>query len=166
MSNIHEMSVSEIMDPLVKTARGFIAEQMGLSKKALKALKLRQVEKLVLKDVSSFINLKGILEGNFVVSMDHQLIKAIVRNFVIGNMTEEEVDGYIEDTLAECSNIILGNSIKMFPDIEDYVFVDSPRTITSQYAAFRYSEKGIWTCSIDCGFGSLSISLITSDFVA
>lgn len=166
LSKIHDISVSDIMNPLVKTARGFIADQIGLSKKSLKALEMHQVEKLVLKDVSSFINLKGILEGKFVVSMDKQLIKAIVKNFVIGDMTEKEVEEYIEDILAECSNIILGNSIKMFPDIEDYVMIDSPMTITSQYAAFRYSETGIWTCAIDCGLGSLSVSFISSDIVA
>ncbi len=166
MPKLHEISVSDIMNPLVKTTRGFIADQTGLSKQSLKALGLHQVEKLVLKDVSSFINLKGILEGKFVVSMDKQLIKAIVKNFVVGNMTEDEVDEYIEDILAECSNIILGNSIKMFPDIEDYVIIDSPMTITSQYATFRYSETGIWTCVIDCGLGSLSVSFISSDIVA
>ena len=166
MSKLNEISVSDIMNPLVRTARGFIADQIGLSKKSLKALELHQVEKLVLKDVSSFINLKGILEGKFVVSMDKQLIKAIVKNFVIGNMTEDEVDDYIEDILAECTNIILGNSIKMFPDIEDYVIIDSPMTITSKYAAFRYSETGIWTCIIDCDLGSLSVSFISSDIVA
>lgn len=166
MPNACEISVSDIMNPLVKTAKGFIADQIGLSKKSFKALKLHRVEKLVLKDVSSFINLKGILEGKFVVSMDQQLIKELVKNFVIGSMTEEEVEEYIEDTLAECSNIILGNSIKMFPDIEEQVLVDSPKTMTCQYAAFRYSEKGIWTCAIDCGFGSLSVSFISSDVVA
>lgn len=166
MSKVHEISVSDIMNPLVKTAISFIADQIGLSIRSLKALKLHQVEKLVLKDVSSFINLKGILEGNFVVSMDQQLIKEIVKRFVIGDMTEEEIGEYIEDTLAECSNIILGNSIKMFPDIEEHVFVDTPRTITSKYAAFRYSEKGIWTCAIDCGCGSLSVSFISADVVA
>lgn len=166
MPMVLEISVSDIMNPLVKTARGFIADQIGLSKKSLKTLELHQVEKLVLKDVSSFINLKGILEGNFVVSMDQQLIKAIVKKFVIGDMTEEEIDDYVEDTLAECSNIILGNSIKMFPDIEERVFVDSPKTMTSKYAAFRYSGKGIWTCAIDCGLGSLSLSFISADVVA
>lgn len=121
---------------------------------------------MVLRDVSSFINLKGKVNGKFVVSMDHQLIKAIVKNFVIGNMTEDEVDECIEDTLAECSNIILGNSIKSFPDIEEYVKIDSPVTISSKYAAFRYSETGIWTCVIDCSLGSVTVSLITSDIVA
>jgi two-component system chemotaxis sensor kinase CheA len=98
--------------------------------------------------------------------MDKKLIKAIIKNFVIENMTEEEADEYIEDTLAECSNIILGNSIKMFPDIENYVTIDSPMTITNKYAVFRYSETGIWTCVIDCAFGSASISFVTSDIAA
>lgn len=166
MTTLQYISVSDIMNPLVMTARGFIADQIGLSKKSLRALKLHQVEELVLKDVSSFINLKGILEGKFVVSMDKQLIKAIVKNFVIGYITEEEVEEYIEDILAECSNIILGNSIKLFPSIENHVIIDSPMTMTSQYAAFRYSDTGIWTCIIDSGLGSLSVSFISSDIVA
>jgi len=166
LSKVLEISVSDIMNPLVMTTRGFIADQTGLSKKSLKALELHQVDRLVLRDVSSFINLKGIVNGKFVVSMDHQLIRAIVRNFVMGNMTEDEIDEFIEDTLAECSNIILGNSIKKFPDIEEYVKIDSPMTISSQYAAFRYAETGIWTCAIDCSLGSVSISFISSDIVA
>lgn len=166
MFKVLNISASDIMTPLVKTARGFIADQTGLSAKSLKALELRQVDKLVLRDVSSFINLKGMVNGKFVVSMDYQLIKAIVRNFVLDNMDEHEIEQCIEDTLAECTNIILGNSIRMFPNIEEYVKIDSPLTMTSQYAAFRYSDTGIWTCVIDCDFGSVSVSFISSDLAA
>ncbi|KUO67755.1 MAG: hypothetical protein APF77_10160 [Clostridia bacterium BRH_c25] len=166
MSKVLGISVSDIMNPLVMTTQGFIANQTGISKKSFKALKLHQVDKLMLRDVSSFINLKGIVNGKFVVSMDHQLIKAIVRNFVIGNMAENEINECIEDTLAECSNIIVGNSIKKFPGIEEYVKIDSPMTISSQYAALRYSETDIWTCAIDCSLGSVSVSFISSDIVA
>jgi two-component system chemotaxis sensor kinase CheA len=163
LSTLCELSVKDIMNPLVMTARGFIAEQTGISKKLLRALELHRVEKLVLRDVSSFIELNGVFKGKFVVSMDYQLIKELVKNFAIESMTEEEIEEYVEDTLAECSNIILGNSIKMFPNIEEYVTVESPLTISSQYAAFRYSEDGIWTCIIDCGLGSASVSFISSD---
>lgn len=166
LSRVQGITVLDIMNPLVSTAKVFIADKAGLSRKSMKEMGLHQAEKLVLKDVSSFINLKGVLKGKFVVSMDQQLVKAIVKNFVAGGMAEEEVDEYIEDTLAECSNIILGNSIKLFPGIEDYVFIDSPQTMTCKYAAFRYSEMGIWTCCIDCGCGSLSVSIITSDIAA
>ncbi len=161
-----EISAGDIISPVLGTAKGFIAEQTGLSKESLMALGPHQVDRLVLKDVSSFINIKGMVNGKFVVSMDSQLLRTIVRNFVIEEMNEDEISQCIEDTLAECTNIILGNSIRLFPEIEEQVKIDTPLTLKSQYAAFRYTDTGIWTCSVKCDLGSFSVSFISSDLAA
>ncbi|MFZ5351745.1 MAG: ATP-binding protein [Bacillota bacterium] len=164
--SVMSIAVSDIMNPIIETAKQFIMEQVGIKDCRFNNIFIEQVQKLYLKRVSSFINVKGIIRGKFIMSMDEMLLRRIIKQFVLEDLTEEEEVSYMEDTLAECSNIILGNSIKSFPNIEEYVIMESPVTMLSDNAALKYSESGIWTCTVECETGSMDISFVTDELVS
>lgn len=166
IAEMPEIRIADIMGPLIETAKGFIIEQTGAPEASFNLQCLSRTRKLYLKHVAAFINIKGIVKGKFVMSMDQKLIGNIVRNFVLGELTEEEKAECFEDTLAECANIIFGNSIKMFPNIEEMIAIEAPITMYSNYASLKYSEEGVWTCDIECDAGCVGLSFVSSEIVS
>ncbi len=163
---VSAIAVSDVMNPIIETTKQFINGEMGLVECDFGNIYIEQVRTLPLKRVAAFINVKGILSGKFIMSMDEGLIRCIIRRFVLEELTPEDEAVYMEDTLAECANIILGNSIKLFPNIEEYVTMESPVTMLCDKASIKYAESGIWTSNVECELGSLSISFVSDEFVS
>jgi two-component system chemotaxis sensor kinase CheA len=155
------MSMNEIMDPLAQTAKEFIAELLGLSCVAVKNTDMHMQNRLKLLRATSCINITGALTGKFIMSMDEKLLSSMVHHFVMEDLTDDEAASCMEDTLAECLNIIIGNSIKLFPGIEEQVTMDAPISLTSDNGLLKYSEQ-IWTVNISCECGgNASLSFVS-----
>jgi len=66
----------------------------------------------------------------------------------------------MEDVLAEVTNIILGNSLKEFPGLEELVIIDTPISISSDEVLVKYLKAQIWICKMQTELGNLSLSLV------
>lgn len=153
-------NTSDIMNPLIETTTNFLVSQIGLDIQSTESFGVSKLEKLQLSDVTSFITIKGAIKGFFVVSMQEDVLKAVVRKFVLYDLTEEEEAEYMEDMLAECTNTILGNSLGSFPGLREMIVIDTPVSISSKDALVKYQESEISTCNIETNVGMLSISLV------
>lgn len=151
---------SEIINPLIETTTGFLSNQIELEIKSTECFAVSKLEKLLLSDVSSFITIKGAIEGFFIVSMEEAVLRAVVKKFILEELTVDEEAEYMEDVLAECTNTILGNSLKLFPGLKEVIVIDTPVSISSKDALVKYQESEISTCSIETNAGRLSISLV------
>lgn len=149
-----------MITPLAETAEQFFREQVGHSLQAQTPFQLSAEDKVSLRNITTFIGVKGALEGRFVLTMDESLASATVRSLVYSDLSEEEEQRLAEDTLAEASNIILGNSIRRFPELEPYIVIEPPITLQTRGASVKYADAAIWTCRMACGAGALRLSLI------
>lgn len=163
-SKLPEISASSIINPIIDTAKQFLIEQVDLKISQFNSLRISQTENVVLREYTSLINFKGVLSGRFVISMDGRLIRSIASSFILGEINPDEEGILMQDALAEFSNIVLGNSIKMFPELENLVILEPPITLSLNDATIRFIQSSTWTCSLECELGSMDISFITADF--
>jgi CheY-specific phosphatase CheX len=92
--------------------------------------------------------------------MDRRLAEKLLESIVIGELSKEEIDIYIEDVIAETSNIIVGNSIKKFPGLEDLIVIEPPIAIRLSDAVVRFIDSTAWSCRIESEYGNMTISFI------
>ena len=154
------LAISELINPLIDTTCNYLNNHIGLEIKSTECFDVSKPEKVVLYKFTAFITIKGTIEGLFLISMEEQVLKMVVRNFVLGNLTEDEEAEYMEDVLAECTNTILGNSLKLFPGLTEMIVIDSPVSIFSKNALVKYQESMISTCNIQTHVGKLCLSLV------
>ncbi|MFZ5353160.1 MAG: ATP-binding protein [Bacillota bacterium] len=162
-NKLPEISASSIINPVIETTKYFLMEQTRIPVSQFKSITISQAENIILKEYTAMVNIKGVLAGRFVISMDYKLVKNIAKNFILGEVSPDEEQMYMEDVLAECSNIILGNSIKMFPELENLVVLEPPITLNIKDASIRFMEATTWVCSIECDWGSMDINFSAAD---
>ncbi|MHB1393532.1 MAG: ATP-binding protein [Clostridia bacterium] len=157
---VSDITAASIIDSLVETAKEFISNELKCETISFNKSSFCRLENILLKDFTCFIGIKGIVFGRFVVTMDRKLAEKLLENIVIGELTKEEADMYIEDVLAESSNIIVGNSIKKFQGLEDLIVIEPPITIELAGALVRFTDSTAWSCKIESEYGNMDISFI------
>lgn len=120
------------------------------------------MDKLILRKVTTFVNVRGALEGTFLLSIDKPLSLSIVKRFLFEEISDDETILYIEDSLAESANIILGNSMRTFDSYEEYILMDPPITFFTENASVRYAQSDIWRCDMNSADGGMSVCFILS----
>lgn len=159
-AEVSDLKASSIIDPLVETAREFIGNVLKCESISFNRYSYNKLDGILLKDFTCFIGLKGVISGRFVVTMDRKLAEKLLDNIIIGELSEEETDMYIEDVLAESSNIIVGNSMKKFPGLEDSIVIEPPVTVELSGAVIRFIDSSAWSCSIESEYGNMAISFV------
>ena len=154
------VSIAELMQPLINTTCKFFREQANLTVNYQDSFRVYEPNKLDLFKVTAIINIRGALEIAFIMSFEEPVLRKIVHNFVLGELTSQEEDQYLEDVLAEVTNIILGNSLKEFPGLEELVIIDTPISISSDEVMVKYLKAQIWICKMQTELGDLSLSLV------
>ena len=89
--------------------------------------------------------------------------KQLVHKMILDEIETGTEGHYVEDVLAECVNIILGNSIKHFPEIQELIMFEAPVTLFSERTAIKYMNADIWTCDMLFTTGKASLSLIVQE---
>lgn len=154
------LSLFELINPLIDSTSKFLDEQIGLEVSSTECFEVNMPEKIMLYKFTSFITIKGAIEGLFLISMEEEVLKIVVRKFVMGDLTEGEEADYMEDVLSECTNTILGSSLKLFPGISDMIIIDTPMSIFSKDALVQYKESMISSCNIQTPAGKINICLV------
>ena len=154
------LSAASIINPVIDTAKNFLFERLKCDTSIFSKKSLIKLESILLKDYTCFICIKGIVTGRFVFTMDRRLAEKLLEHVVIGGLSVIEQETYIEDLLAESTNIIIGNSIKKFPRVEDLIVLEPPIAIKLSNAALKYINSPAWSYDIETEYGNMSISFI------
>ncbi|WP_281886308.1 ATP-binding protein [Paenibacillus sp. YYML68] len=160
LTEVPQLSVGSIIGPLAETALTFFREQVNQPLQATQPFQLSEGDKLSLQNVTTFIRVKGAIDGMLVLSIDKALASTAVRSLVYGSLTPEEELELAEDTLAEATNIIIGNSIRCFPELEPYIVIEPPITLQTEGASMKYCDSNIWTCSLTSDVGAIQLSFV------
>ncbi|WP_438448351.1 ATP-binding protein [Gorillibacterium sp. sgz5001074] len=160
LSGMPETEFPAMLQPSLQVAKDYFERYVSVRLDGGDEYGSHPEEKLVLMEVTSFVSLKGAVEGMFILSMDRQLSRVLTRHMVLEPLTSEEEDRYLEDSLAEASNIILGNSFNMFGSLADYILMEPPITIRTEGASVKMAESQIWSCRMDSPQGGAKICFV------
>lgn len=160
-ADLLQVTIKDIMTPLLNTVVDFIGKQLGEKEKVRVKMSMQRMDRAVLSKYTAFSDVKGILMGRFVLSFDEGLAESFAARFSLDALPEGKEAEYIEDSISECLNIILGNSIKRFQGLDELVIFTSPVTINSEGTAIKYPESDVWTGSIEFQSGGMTISFVS-----
>lgn len=160
LSSFPDIEYPHSLQPCIEITKKYLTQFAHLSVHAAPEFELLKQERLKLKKVTSFVGFRGAIEGIFVITVDEPLLQEMVKVIVLDPVAPEEMEVLVEDTLAETSNIILGNSIRMFEYFADFMIMDPPITIFTEGASIRYNDSDIWTCALDCEHGTMQICFV------
>lgn len=158
---LKEIKVEDIMKPIVEKANSLMQNQFKLIPLQIEDFDMLEYNKLSLFEFSAFLEIKGVVQCKVILSMDKSLASCILRSFINEELDESEKGDYIEDALGECLNIIIGNSIKMFPGLEELIQIESPVTIHSGDTSIKYIESKIWSCHMEYQEGDLTLNIVS-----
>jgi len=158
--------VSDLLEPLLETARHFLAEQMGLESEPTDQTSIIRPDSLELYNKTVLLAIRGAIECYFVLSVDDEVLRLMVRNYLMDDLQPGEEEEYMQDILAESANTILGNSVKYFPGLEELLVIDSPVALTSEEALMRYKEAKIWRYQLQTTAGRFNLGLVMPEGAA
>ena len=163
-NSVAKISANALVKPLIETAKGFLQKHTSLSIAQFDSYCFDKNESIALKEFTSFVEIKGILNGRFVVSVDDRLARLITQNTILEEMTEEEESTLVIDVVAEFSNIVVGNSIHMLPELDSLIIIEPPVSIHLKDAYIRFMEATSWTCTLITDMGNISISFVSKEY--
>jgi len=162
-------SMFDIMEATIDTLHDLI----------IKELKIKIVEnkdnyiilktpKLELNNITSILNTSGVLKGSFVLSVTKELAEKMVEVFIgseefesFKKSSNESITETYESVTSEYSNIVVGNSIKKFKNIENLMDISSPYTIISEQSTIKYLNSKVYNSHIHTDFGIVKLYFIS-----
>ena len=160
-NKLPSISINDMINPLLHTVHEFFNREIG--EDLLHCSEVEKKKRLKLYKTTAFTTIKGIIRSYFILSIDEGLGNKLVHKMIIDEVEVGTEDSYVEDVLAECANVILGKSIKHFPEIQELVMMETPVTLSSDRTAIKYLNADIWTCDMVFTAGKLSVSLRTQE---
>lgn len=156
-----QISWDAVMQPLAQAARDFWqghgclpqewSEQFDFSRNGLR-----------LEEMTAFIGVKGVLQGMFVLSANRAFLESLsggLQPDVLAELAEAET---WEGLVAESANVILGNSLTLFPTHLKSILIDTPVTlIQTGGGRINYPHREVWSYSIAGAEALLSIHFIS-----
>ena len=155
-----EIPISKLMQPFVNTASNFMRDQVELPVIHTEDIIVNELEKIELNKVTVIINIRGAIDVVVILSFSATVMRKVVRKFILDDITPEEEESYMEDVLGEVTNIIIGNSLKEFPGLEELLVIDTPISLSSDEALVNYKESQIWVSKMQTELGDFSLSLV------
>lgn len=157
---VPQVTYPDMLQPCIATTKDYFERFVGVSLESPDTFTLHPGGKLPLYNVTSFVTLKGAVEGMYVLSVDEPLSLAIVRGIVLDPVGEDEQRQLVEDSLAETSNTVLGNSFNMFQQFADFILMEPPITMDTEGASVKYADAEIWTCALQSEHGAMRMSFV------
>lgn len=155
-----EAPADAMIQPIISSTVTFFKKQTDINLCEAREFLGSRIGKIPLNSITSFIHVRGGVNGMFILSMDEELAKRLVDNLVIEDVPEEQFSAFSEDTVAECSNVIIGNSLNMLGQVGDMMTIESPVVVKSSQATLKYAEDSVWAYSLDSDSGSISLGFV------
>ena len=158
------VSVEEIMTRVVKRSHEFMKQEMNVNIPEPGSTSIFRPHKIQLEEVVAIIGIKGALTGMFVMAFEKTLARDLVNRFAMDDLTAEEVDEYLDDTMSEIANIILGNSLNLLPEVNNLLTIGTPISIQQEGVnSIGFSGSEMWSAVTETEKGKFTLSLLVSE---
>lgn len=109
--------------------------------------------KVKLDDYTAFIQVAGVIQGGFILTMETALAVALAQKYMLHPITREEAAGYAVEVVAEIANVITGNALS---DREEHdIFLGNPLMIMAKHAEIRAKSKTMYLKRFATASGTL-----------
>lgn len=120
----------------------------------------RNTDIVSMRNISTFIDIKGVFSGRFMVSADEDLVKHMADGY-LHNLEFQEYDKlWLESALAEFFNTTIGNALQLVPDWQE-LDIGTPVTIWAKGASAKYKGADVISWKLTTKLGELYLSLIS-----
>jgi two-component system chemotaxis sensor kinase CheA len=153
------LNAEDFVQPLLSTTLDFLKKHLG-SELCIKDITPFKAAEIHMLHYSSFINIRGMFDGLFAICMDDKISHALLNYMVYEEIQQQLLNRYIKDVIAECANVILGSSIKAYPNIEEQIIIGTPSVIYSSSGDINYEGNEINGYRIETDKGDVIICII------
>ncbi|WP_432662394.1 ATP-binding protein [Wukongibacter baidiensis] len=158
--NFKYLSIETILNSLAETSIRYIKDQTSINLEPLYE-EYKRVDKINLNKITVLINIKGDFNAIFALSINEELAKKLVKSFVIDELTPEEEAECLDDVVAESSNIIIGNSVKSFDEMDQIVNIGSPTILCYKGASIKNIDSNMMAIELANNGYKLNLSIIS-----
>ena len=144
-------------EEMIKNAKDIIHSQTGLDFN-LKDIETKKI--IVLNNITALFSLRGTINSLIMISVNKVMAKRLVQGFIIDEVTEENINDYVEDVLGEISNTILGNTFGRFENTKNIFRMGVPAVLSNTDAYIKYTQSQILSCELSCGEYEFSINML------
>ncbi len=160
LGDLPSVAPASLLLPIAETAAGFFEENADLAFRPSGDVRVETGGKMALLGFSTFMSVQGVCNGMFVLTMNEATAATLTQRLSYGELTPEEMRSYMEDTLAEAANIVLGNSLRRMDELQAYLSIDPPITVFTEGASMKVAESDIWTIELVGASGIMTIGFI------
>lgn len=145
---LQNIPINNILNSIIKNVIDYIEEELKLNIEF--SADIINSESVELKDYTSFQELKGIVNGIFVISFDKNIGETIVRK-------TKDLDN-IEYVLNKVSEKILKYSIEKSDKLKDIVKMGTLYSVTAVRSTLSNKKKKIWFGKMESELGDITVS--------
>lgn len=156
---LEELSAEVFAEPILNTTLDFLQENFQ-NKLEVIQINSFNANSYDMKNYTAFISIKGLFNGSFAISMDNKISALLLHRILIDYKDKLEESKYTKDMIAECANMILGNSIRSYPNIRELLIIGTPSVIHSACEDINYDGNMITGYNIETNKGTVIICII------
>lgn len=153
------LTADAFLQPILTTAVDFFKEHISENLQIISIAPFCS-NNLTMKNYTAMIHIKGLFDGAFAISVDGQMSQALLQSMVYETVQKQFENRYTKDVIAESANMILGNSIHAYPDIEELIIIGTPSVMYSASGDINYEGNEISGFSIQTDHGNAVIAII------
>ena len=142
------MKNKEILIKLAKRTQSYFNEELGL--KVDDSFTIINVDKINYFEITTLISLSNNMSGTVGMSVSSTIAKKMVRNFIYGNISEEDILELASENVAETLNITLGNILKELDVFKKGGSIDisTPYTIHNAGNIMKKKSEIMYLCTL------------------
>ena len=138
----------EILNKLAARTISYIKEDLGLEIED--NFTINGVDKLDYLDISTLISLKGAIRGTVGMSVSNKYAFTLVKNFIFGEMEQEELEALTIECVSEILNVTIGNILSELDVVKSggKVNISTPYTMTNQISISKKKNGSMYICHL------------------
>lgn len=149
------------VEALLERTKAFLMDEGNIAIEQT-FMDLSESHSLVLKTLTSIINIEDSAKMVVALSFDRELIYKIFESYSAGiEIHEDEVPMYVEETAGDMINIVVGNVLAKFQQPGHAFVISTPLIVNEAKSISKYKNTRFYSAEIKTEAGSLSIYCIT-----
>lgn len=148
----------EAAKPLLDTAKDYLQKNTGLTVGEWKYCDRPSDGKLPLLKITTFVDVKGVVNGKLVLSADEAVVIRMAA--ARGKSSTTPAEKWLESVLASCAHEVFGDALAKVRQWDDAVKADAVVTILAEDASAKYPQTDVLTWSQETAVGRLNLSLL------
>lgn len=148
--------------PIAERTMDFLSEDMNIEL-VKNSFEILHPNKTELCCYTAVIGIGGSANLMFTMSFENDVLEALTKSFVYGEILEEEFEPLKESVVCEAANTVLGNAIVNFPNGGAGITITPPVMIEQGKSISKNGSSKISMAKIETKNGFITMAIIGKD---